>query len=152
MPVESRFGDYITLLSCLFVAAGFMPAERGFDDYTATVDLQSTRVLKPAVHWHEASGAVTTSFGSCLVPKPSDHWHRASGADGLPLSSLLTVNPHSGFGHNALNFRGRTPRLRFDRMSSSATTTIHRSEASGEAAMPRWSLTPSHARTVRACC
>jgi len=85
----------------------------------ATVDLHSTRVFKPAVHWHEASGAVTTSFVSILVLKPSEHWHRASGADGMPVSSLLSLNPHSGFGHHALNFHGRMPRLRFDTMSSS---------------------------------
>jgi len=53
------------------------------------------------------------------------------------VSSLLTVNPHSGFGHHALNFRGRTPRLRFDTMSSRATTKINGYEANGEAAMPR---------------
>ena len=58
---------------------------------------------------------------------------RASGTRPVSIS-------HSGFGHNALNFRGRTPRLRFDRMSTSATTTIHRSELSGEAAMPRWTI------------
>ena len=67
---------------------------------------------------------------------------RASGTRPVSIS-------HSGFGHNALNFRGRTPRLRFDRMSPSATTTIHRSEASGDAAMPRWTVsgrvTASHA-------
>jgi len=88
---------------------------------TATVDLHSTRVVKPAVHWHEASGAVTTSSVFTLVLKPSDHWHRASGADGLPVSSLVALNPHSGFGHHALNLRGRTPRLRFDTMSDRAT-------------------------------
>ena len=49
---------------------------------------------------------------------------------------LLSFCSHSGFGQNAINFRGRTPRLRFDRMSPGATTTINRSEASGEAAMP----------------
>jgi len=56
---------------------------------------------------------------------------RASGTRPVSISN-------SGFGHNALNFPGRTPRLRFDRMSPSATTTVHRSEASGEAVMPRW--------------
>ena len=44
---------------------------------------------------------------------------RASGT--RPVSIL-----HSGFGHNALNFHGRMPRLRFDRMSSSESPlTIH---------------------------
>ena len=28
---------------------------------------------------------------------------------------------HSGFGHNAINFRGTTPRLRFDTMLDRAT-------------------------------
>ena len=37
---------------------------------------------------------------------------RASGTRPVSIS-------HSGFGHNALNFHGRMPRLRFDRMSSS---------------------------------
>ena len=80
--------------SRLFVPAGFMPAERRFDDYG--------------------------------------------------------VNPHSGFGHHAINFRGRTLRPRFDTMSSRATTKIHRSEASGEAAMPRWILSFQQLRILRA--
>ena len=30
---------------------------------------------------------------------------------------LVLTNPHSEFGHDAINFPGRTPRLRFDTMS-----------------------------------
>ena len=76
---------------------------------------------------------------SCLV-NISDMNVQATGI--AALDRVATTRPvttsHFGFGHNALNFRGRTPRLRFDRMSSSESfTTIHGSEASGEAAMPR---------------
>gem|GEM_PF-4032673 len=54
---------------------------------------------------------------------------------------------HSGFGHNALNFHRRMPRLRFDTMSSSEShLTIHRSEVSGEAVMPRWIPEPQGAK------
>jgi len=63
-----------------------MSAERGLDDYTVAADLHSTRVVKPAVQWHEASGAVTRSCGSLFVPKPSVHWHETSGADRLPVT------------------------------------------------------------------
>ncbi len=40
---------------------------------------------------------------------------------------------NSGFGHHALNFRGRTPRLRFDRMSSRhASVSAERIAKSGD--------------------
>gem|GEM_PF-4434053 len=116
MPVESSFGNQNVPVPPI------RPRRRNAGlTTTATVDLHSTRVVKPAVHWHEASGAVTTSSVFILVLKPSDHWHRASEADGMPVSSLLALNPHSRFGHHVLNFRGRTPRLRFDAMSDHAT-------------------------------
>ena len=49
-------------------------------------------------------------------------------SDRVATTRPVSGSCHSGFGHNALNFRGRTPQLRF---------TIDWSEASGEAAMPR---------------
>ena len=111
-----------------------MPAERRFDDYgdggsTFNASCQTGSPLARG-QW-----GCDNKLRVHLVPKPSDHWHKASGADGLPVSSLLTVNPHSGFGNHAINFHGRTPRLRFDRTSSRATTTIHWSEASGDASL-----------------
>jgi len=81
----------------------------------------SQPVSKPAVHWHEASGAVKADCGFKLVSKPSVHWHRASGADRGSVGNWFSANPHSGFGHHAIHFRSRTPRLRFDSTSDSAT-------------------------------
>ena len=70
-------------------------------------DLQMA-VVKPAAHWHEASGAVVTNRVVFLVSKPPDHWHKASGAVSVRVSSLVSVNVNSGFGYSAFNFRGRT--------------------------------------------
>ncbi len=59
----------------------------------------------------------------CLV-NISDMNVQATGIAALHrVATTLPVSgsSHSGFGHNALNFRGRTPRLRFDRMSDRAT-------------------------------
>ena len=54
-----------------FVPASFMPAERRFDDY-GDGRSTATRVVKPAVHWHEASGAVMLiSRRWLLLDKPA---------------------------------------------------------------------------------
>jgi len=43
---------------------------------------------------------------------------------------------HSGFGHNALNFHGRMPRLRFDRMLSQLLQTLVLSTMLDGSALP----------------
>jgi len=68
--------------SRLFVPAGFMPAERRFDDYgdggsTFNASCQTRSPLARG-QW-----GCDNKLRVHLVPKPSDHWHRASGADGL---------------------------------------------------------------------
>ena len=46
--------------------------------------------------------------------------HKARGAELMRIRSLVTIKVRSESGHNALNCRGRTPELRFDKMSNLA--------------------------------